>query len=322
MSYTQLLTPISQNWTWMTKILSICLLLLFVSCKGSSTHTAEKENIAYNYPTNSDSLNTIYFGFITRYNPRIMYQEYQPIMDYLSSKTPYHFEILLGKTYLDAVDHLKRDLVQISSFGAVTYIEADAKFNVMPILKPLNENGTAYYKSLIVVRDDSEIQQIADLHGRSFAFASHHSTSGYLIPSYELLKNGIPLEDLSDYSNLKHHDSVAKAVLSGEYDAGAVKDIIGLRYLEKGLRVIHKSNPIPSVPLVVKENLDVEIISAIKAALLSIDINNRENAKIIQNWNSEFKYGFTEAKDSDYHQIREMINGVPETCGNGCHPGN
>lgn len=41
----------------------------------------------------------IHFGIIPRYNPMIMYQNYQPIMDYLTQTTPYRFELKLASSY-------------------------------------------------------------------------------------------------------------------------------------------------------------------------------------------------------------------------------
>ncbi len=262
----------------------------------------------------------VYFGFITRYNPRIMYEEYQPIMDYLSSETPYHFEIKLGKTYQDAVKYLREGKVQIASFGAVTYVEAHHGFSALPILKPLNETGQPFYRSLIVVQKESDVQTLEDLQGRTFAFASVHSTSGNLLPRYNLVKVGVTINDLASYINLKHHDSVAKAVLSGEYDAGAVKDIIAYKYLAKGLRILHSSEPIPSVPLVVRPDCDQEMVKAVKSALLKIDISKTEYKQLTSKWNKEFRYGFVETSDADYSLIRDMLNAIPGSCGNSCHP--
>lgn len=262
----------------------------------------------------------IYFGFITRYNPRIMYEEYQPIMDYLTSETPYRFEIKLGKTYEDAVKFLEEGTVQVTSLGAVTYLQANQKFGAIPIVKPVNKEGKPYYQSLIVVRQDSDIQDIKDLKGKTFAFASIYSTSGNLIPRYILAKAGIHLDNLTGYINLKHHDSVAKAVLSGKYDAGSLKDIIGYRYLPKGLRILAVSDSIPSVPIVVRKDYDPDVIQAMKLAFLKIDLSKTKFQEIVSDWNDEFRYGFVETSDNDYKNIRNMLNDIQRTCGSPCHP--
>ncbi|MFQ6114221.1 MAG: phosphate/phosphite/phosphonate ABC transporter substrate-binding protein [bacterium] len=262
----------------------------------------------------------IYFGVISRYNPRIMIEDYQPIMDYLTENTPYHFELKLGKTYEDAVRYLCSGEVQIASLGAVTYLEAHKQCGAVPIVRPLNKEGNPYYRSITVVRNDSPLQSLADLRGRSFAFASLHSTSGNLIPRYYLAKAGIHLQDFSQYHNLRHHDSVAKAVLEGHYEAGALKDIIAYRYLKKGLRILHVSEPIPSVPIVVRPDCDPNLVAAAKKALLKIDAKDPVLQARMANWNEEFRYGFTEARDSDYAGLRQAINEIPRRCGSSCHP--
>lgn len=262
----------------------------------------------------------VYFGVISRYNPRIMFEEYQPIMDYLTRETPYKFELKLGKTYEDAVEYLHNGDVQVASLGAVTYLESHALYNAVPILRPLNRYGKPTYQSLVVVREESPFKKLSDLKGHTFAFASIHSTSGNLIPRYYLAQAGIHLKDLKKFENLKHHDSVAKAVLTGEFEAGAVKDIIAYKYLDKGLRILYASDPIPSVPLVVRKDFDPQLVAAIKNALLKIDPNNPEMKKELRRWNAEFQHGFVETSDKDYVGIRTLLNEIPQRCGGSCHP--
>lgn len=79
-------------------------------------------------------------------------------MDYLSRETPYHFELKLGKTYEDAVNFLETGQMQMASLGAVTYLEAHARFNAVPILRSLNEDGQPFYRSLLVMRAESPVQ--------------------------------------------------------------------------------------------------------------------------------------------------------------------
>lgn len=202
----------------------------------------------------------IKFGVISRYNPYIMYLGYQPIVDYLTRHTPYKFELKLSKSYRQAVKFLKKGVVDIASLGSVTYLEAHKEFGAIPVIHPLNSRGRPYYHSIIITRIDSPIKSLKDLKDRSFAFASIHSTSGNLIPRYYLAQNGIHLDDLRDYVNLKHHDSVAEAVLKGQYDAGAVKDIIAYKYQKKGLRFLYISPPIPSVPISVRPDAPKEYL--------------------------------------------------------------
>lgn len=260
------------------------------------------------------------FGIISRYNPYIMYRDYQPIVDYLTQNTPYQFELKLGKTYEDTVNYLANGVIEVASLGALTYLEAHKHFGAIPILKPLNGDGQPFYHSIIIVRSDSPIHSLKELKGCTFAFASLHSTSGNLISRYYLAQNDIHLKDLKRYVNLMHHDSVAEAVLKGEFDAGSVKDIIAYKYQHKGLRFLYQSPPIPGVPITVRPDTSKDLVDWIKKALLALNRNNPEHQKIMQDWNAEFQHGFVEAEDADYELLRQMLNHIPEGCGERCHP--
>jgi phosphonate transport system substrate-binding protein len=259
------------------------------------------------------------FGVIPRYNPVLMYKRYQPIMDYLTQNTPYHFELKISRDYPEAVRYLRDGVTQISSLGDVTFIEASTLYGAIPILKPLNENGIPYYRSAIIVPNHSPLKSLQDLKDKTVAFGSPHSTSGNLVPRYMLWDNGVKLQDLALFTNLKHHDAVAKAVLKGQYDAGAVKDVIARKYMNYGLRVLAYSEPLPSVPFVVRKEASPEFIKAVKQALLKLDRNNPEHKKIMVTWDDEFKNGFAEANSTDYRKIFNMIRNIPAGCGAGCH---
>ncbi len=253
---------------------------------------------------------TIYFSAITLYHPIVMYQKYQPLMNYLTENTPYRFELKFSEDYRDIINFLKTDKVQIALLGGVTYLEAKKEFNIIPILKPLGANGKPFYRCVFITRDtNKDINTLSDLKGKSIAFASKLSTSGHLTPLYHLYsKAGLRLEDLSQYRNLKYHDSVAREVLRGNFDAGAVIDSVAARFKDRGLKIIDVSEPIPGLPIVVRADAPPELVDSIKKALLFLDYNNPQNRKIMEQWDEEFKYGFTEASDGDYDSIRKMID--------------
>ena len=298
--------------------LGICFFL--IGCGQAADSEPSGIPLPVARPSQVEAKPVVYFGVTSRYHPVVMYEEYQPIMHYLTSQTPYRFELKLGRTYEDAVEYLRQGEVQIASLGAVTYIEAHALFGAVPILRTLNKNGEPFYRSIIVARKDSDVKVLSDLKGRTFAFASVHSTSGNLFGRCVLEQAGVHVDDLYRYTNFKHHDQVAKAVLTRQYVAGSVKDIVAYRYQPKGLRFLHISDPIPSVPLVVRPDIPEALTHAVKAALLRLDRHDPEHQRMMAEWNEEFKYGFVEATDADYEPIRTMLNTIPESCGRSCHP--
>ncbi|HCE67181.1 MAG: phosphonate ABC transporter substrate-binding protein [Geobacteraceae bacterium GWC2_55_20] len=279
-----------------------CLILLFMQMSAAA---ADKPLIR--------------FGVIPRYNPLVMYKRYQPIMDYLTAETPYRFELKISRDYPEAVRFLRDGTTQVSSLGDVTFAEASTQYAAVPILKPRNRDGVPYYRSAIIVRNDSPLKDIRELRGSTVAFGSPHSTSGNLIPRYLLWDNGIGLRDLKSFTNLQHHDAVAKAILKGQFDAGAVKDVVAEKYKTHGLRILAWSAPIPAVPLVVRKDAPPDVVKALTTALLKLDRKNPAHQKMMQTWDDEFRYGFAPATKEDYQGIFRMIRDIPHGCGIGCH---
>jgi phosphonate transport system substrate-binding protein len=258
-------------------------------------------------PAETFSKQVIRFGLCPKYNPRIMYQLYQPFVDYLSENTPYQFEIKLSPTYRETIDRFGSGEIVIASCGPVPYIRAREKYPVKPVLRALSKDGKPYYRGIIVVRQDSPIQRLEDLNGKRLAFGQSWSTAGHIVPLYSLMKANVRLKDLKQYTFLRHHDSVVHAVLKGEFDAGAVKDVVAYRYRQEGLRFIHVTDPIPTVPVVVRANAPGEMIESVKKASLNLNPANSTDQKKMAQWDEEFKYGFTEAVDSDYDSIRKIL---------------
>ncbi|MBM4349582.1 MAG: phosphate/phosphite/phosphonate ABC transporter substrate-binding protein [Deltaproteobacteria bacterium] len=266
------------------------------------------------------SKEVVQFGFCPKYNPRIMYQLYQPFVDYLNESTPYRFEIKLSRVYQETIHRLGRKEITIASCGPVSYVIAREKYPVRPILRTLNKDGKPFYWGMIVVRQDSPIRDLRDLKGKSFAFGQAWSTAGHILPEHYLARANVRLKDLKSYSFLKHHDSVVQAVLKGDVDAGAVKDVIAYKYQGNGLRFIFITDPIPTVPIVVRADGPKEMVESVKAALLKLNPKNPAHQKKMVHWDEEFKYGFTEAFDSDYHPIRKIYQMITKDQeGEGCN---
>jgi phosphonate transport system substrate-binding protein len=240
-------------------------------------------------------------------------------MDYLTEHTSYRFELKLSRDYTEAVKLMRTGVTPIASLGDVTFIEAFHAFAATPILRPLNKDGKPYYRSIIIVAENSSIQSLDDLRGKSFAFGDSHSTSGNLIPRNYLFRHGITLFDFERYDNLDSHDAVVKAVLKGKFDAGAVKDVLARHYQSHGLRFLASSDPIPSVPIVVRPDAPEQLIREVKQALLAIDATDPAMAARMESWDPEFRHGFVPASLDDYQNIIEMMDSIRLGCGVRCH---
>ena len=259
------------------------------------------------------------FGVNLRSSPISMYQNYQPLMDYLTETTSYQFELKLTRNYQEGLRALADGTTQIGILGDVAFVEAWLLYGVMPILMPLNADGKPHIRSAIIIPVNSPLHTIKELKGKRIALASIHSTTGNLYPRYLLNLNGIRHNEPGTFTNLDNEDSVAKAVLRGEYDAGAVNEQVARKYENQGLRVLAYSKPIPPGPIVASKGTPKELLKAVTDALLKLDPNNPADAKLTRSWDESLKHGFTRAHVSDYRQIYLMFKSIPSGCGKGCH---
>jgi phosphonate transport system substrate-binding protein len=260
-----------------------------------------------------------HFGVIPRDNPRIAYEKYQPLLDYLADETGLRLELLLNSTYEQTVTGLGSGETDFALLGPLTYLDAYNRFGTPPIVKSKTEEGDPFYYSVIVAAPGTPFQRVAELSGKKMAFASIWSTSGNLIPRYMLAWGGIHLDKLERYTNYSYHETVVKKVLSREYDAGGIRQSVAERYLPFGLRIIATSEPIPTGPIVVSPHTPYAVVKKVQEALLSMETKEKGRL-VLKQLDPDMQGGFIPASDADYSGIRKMINNVPAGCGRGCHP--
>ncbi len=262
---------------------------------------------------------TVYFGLIPRDNPRISYERYQPLIDYLSLKTGEKIELRLEKNYKDVVNSLGKGRTSFALLGPLTYLDAGKRYNATPIARGKTAGGETSFRSVVVTHVDSSIGELSQLVNKRFAFAALWSTSGNLLPRYMLAWSGIHLNQLTEYRNFNYHDTVVKKVISKEFDAGAVRMSTARQYLQYGLKIIATSDPIPTGPVVVSPETSCDILQKVQKALLAMS-EDSQGREVLKRLDSDLQGGFVAASVADYTEIRQMIDRVPLTCGLGCHP--
>ena len=262
------------------------------------------------FPPTAFSKQVVPFGLCPKYNPRIMYQLYQPFVDYLSENTPYQFEIKLSRSNQETVDRFGTGELVISSCGPVPYIKAREKYGVKPVLRALNRDGNPFYRGIIIARQDSPVRTLADLKGRELCLWSGSVNGRTHCAQYHMMKAGVQAKDLKRSIHLGHHDSVVYAVLKGEVDAGAVKDVVAYRYQKEGLRFIFVTDPIPTVLIASRPDAPKGLFDSVRTALLKLDPKSPVDQKKMASWDEEFKYGFTQVSDSDYDPIRRILQTI------------
>jgi len=247
-------------------------------------------------------------GIVPLESPAQMYKKFQPLAEYLSQKVGREVVFKLTPTFADAVRDIGDGAADICYMTPSTYIEAHEKYGVELLAKAVR-NGVPYSHTMIVTRDDSDINALGDLKGRKFAFGDKMSTSSYIVPLYMLSRAGVRLADLSEHRFLGHHDDVAKAVLLGEYDAGGIRETTAYQFMDKGLRLVKTSEDIPEFNICARPGMDDGLMRSLRDAILSLDDRDAAAARVLKSIDKDYT-GFMDADDSDYDGVRVMMKKV------------
>lgn len=249
------------------------------------------------------------FGVVSFYSPRMMYLKYQPLVDYLSEHTEHQWELHINTSYQQTVDELCSGHLTAAYLGPLTYVRAHAKCGAEPVLR-LQTGGRDTYRSYILVRDDSPLKELTDLEGKRFGFGSALSTSSHLVPRAMLVTAGITPGNGTECFYFEHHERAARAVLVGEADACGVRDIVGEKFLERGLRILARSQPIPNFPFVIAPQKSDNVRRHLVRALVELPKEDPEIARRMAHWDEELAKGFVSSNDAEYDGVRALAKEV------------
>lgn len=290
-----------RSWpgSWRTGVIASVVLVAAVGAMAALA-TGEAPT-----PTAVQPPQPLRLGAVGFYNPRLMYLKYQVLVDYLSDTTGLPWELEIATNYQETVDALCDSRLTLAYLGPFSYVRAHARCGAEPIAR-LQTGGRASYRSLVMVRTESPFRSLADLAGARFGFGAPLSTSSHLIPRAMLLDAGITTADIS-CRFYGHHERAARAVLLDEVDACGVRDVVGERFAERGMRVLATSDPIPNFPIVAAPDLSPERRRLIADALIERPRRDPAIAARIARWDPEIRDGFAPGADAEYESIRRLV---------------
>jgi len=252
---------------------------------------------------------TRHLGVVGFYNPRLLYSKYQQLVDYLTRATGDDWELAVTVDYQETDRAFCSGKLDVAYLGPFTYLRVHSACGAVPVVR-LNTGGKAVYRSLIMVREDSPYRTLADLKDAIFAFGSPLSTSSHLVPRMMLEDAGLRPGETIDCRYLGHHERAARAVVLGTADACGVRDIVGERFVGKGLRILARSGAIPNFPLVVRPDASREFRDTLVEALVEAPAADPALREMMRNWDEEIADGFAPADEDDYRPVEEMVQRV------------
>lgn len=177
---------------------------------------------------------------------QVSIQEKEPLKNYLSKSLGQDVNLIIPTNYNATVEGLGNGSLDFAYLGGLTYVKAHRQYGVIPLVQRTSD---LEFHSLFITGASSSIHSLADLKGKTFAFGDINSTSGHLMPYYELKQAGINVDADLKYRYTGSHAATAKAVESGATDAGALDETVYNSMISDGkldktkVRVFYTSKP-------------------------------------------------------------------------------
>jgi phosphonate transport system substrate-binding protein len=186
-------------------------------------------------------------------------------------------KLVLAADYAGVIQAFAARQIEASYMSPAAYAAAwlESDGNVVPITTTMEKDGTTAYVAVLYTRADSGITSLADMKGKSLAWADPNSASGYLIPRSEFREAGIDPEPGKYFSRTGFaggHEQTVVAVLGKQYDAGVtwtsglgdaatgytrgtLRIMSDKKLLDmKDIRIVWKSRPIENGPFVLRKD--------------------------------------------------------------------
>ncbi len=253
---------------------------------------------------------TIYIGVVSRYSPYLIYEGYQPIMDYLSAHTGHRYELRLSSRYEQTIKQLANGEVAAAFLGSFLYARYKNTYRLKALLQPLNAAGQPLFRSVVITAADQPLQSINQIKGKRLALPSPLSFSGNWLFNPRLCSPVFRRTDFDSIRYFGHHNTVVYQIIKHNFDVGVVKERVAREFLPHGIKMIARSKPFPSSPLVVSRHTPPAIAEEIRKTLLPLPPIESQTSATLTHWDREFRFGFVPAREAAFDSLAISMQGL------------
>ena len=256
----------------------------------------------------ADTASPLILAVIPYLPEQIIRERFQPLAEYLSKALGRAIVIRIGTDYEEHTLAIGKGQVDIAFIGSAGYVKLVERYGPFPLLARLEVNGKPELYSVIAARADSKFHTLKDLARVRFAFGDKDSTTGHVMPRYMLARAGIPHGAPPRHEYLGTHTNVAMAVMTGDFQAGALKKEVFDQYAGKGLRAIAVSPPISTYPFLASATMPAKEVATLRQALLKLKAH--PDGPAILNKMQLGLTGLVPVSDKDYDPLRAMMREI------------
>lgn len=265
--------------------------------------------------------NTLIFAYTPVEDPAVYAEVWQPFLDHLAQETGKRVQFFPVQSNAAQIEAMRSGRLHIAGFNTGSNPLAVACAGFRPFAMMASADGSFGYEMEFITYPGSGIETVEDLKGRTLAFTSETSNSGFKAPQ-ALLEAEYSLQVERDYKPAFSgaHDNSILGVVNKDYDAAAIANSVARRMVDRGVVnandyvTIYQSDSFPTTGYGTAYNLAPELQDSIRAAFFSFDwAGTSLEAEFSRSGESQFIPITFQEHWSVIRQIDEAM-GVQYTC--------
>ena len=224
---------------------------------------------------------TIIFTYTPVEDPAVYANIWQNFVKHLEKHTDRKVVFFPVESNAAQLEAMRSGRLHVAGFNTGSNPIAVSCAGFVPFAMHAKDDGSYGYEMEIIVKTDSPIQSPSEIKGRTLAFTSPTSNSGFKAPS-AILKGEFDLiadRDFTPTFSGKHDNSIL-GVYNGDYEIASVANSVLQRMIRRGvieegkLRAVYRSPTFPTTGYGHAHNLHPELVAKIKSAFFTWDFDD------------------------------------------------
>jgi len=234
---------------------------------------------------------TIIMAFQPQENTMDLAPNAEKLAAWLTERVGVEVKVYLPTSYSAVVEAMRAGQADVAYFDSRPFTVAQSLADAEALVAELRD-GKTWYWSQWFVRKDSGIDTLEQLRGKSVAFTSPLSTSGYIMPFARLVKEGWVSKGGSPDEFFRAHifaggyEQALLAMYNKQVDTACVSAYAFERYLtdeqRAEVKLLDQQGPVPTHVIAVRRSLPPELKEKLRASFLALnEPENEELAKSV-----------------------------------------
>lgn len=222
--------------------------------------------------------NTLVFAYTPVEDPAVYAEVWQPFLDHMAELTGKRVQFFPVQSNAAQIEAMRAGRLHVAGFNTGSNPLAVACAGFRPFAMMASEDGSFGYEMEFITYPGSGISTIEDVEGRTLAFTSETSNSGFKAPQ-ALLESEYNLMVERDYSPAFSgaHDNSILGVVNRDYDAAAIANSVANRMKDRGVVAadsyvtVFQSDTFPTTGYGTAHNLHPDLQASIQEAFFTFD---------------------------------------------------